>query len=172
MCVWPLKAFLDGLRVRPDVVTVDPNGITITRMSRENKHQPMSFTIRWNTIEHIAVEGGTRTDPKTRGPRRHADGSLLEEGPETELIVRFREGHAPSQKWLDTYQASQRNDGTYRIYGPSKNTPSALQTNRLRPALTQFADLYDNPNHAPNPWDKCLRRRVRATLHAGLPRAG
>ncbi|GAA2793174.1 hypothetical protein GCM10010441_18020 [Kitasatospora paracochleata] len=129
----------------PDVVTVDADGLTVQRQ-RWKLRRPTSYTIRWASISMIEVVGGAERTKKGALVRDER-GRLKEVEPETELRVRFLDGHEPSRQWLKKHRATEAGDGWWRIYGPSMKDPAAVHACDLRDGLARFAgSRYNDPN--------------------------
>uniref|UniRef100_A0AAU2UW48 non-specific serine/threonine protein kinase n=1 Tax=Streptomyces sp. NBC_00003 TaxID=2903608 RepID=A0AAU2UW48_9ACTN len=120
-----LGGFVGGWWTKPDTLTLDGQGLTVTRQDR----QPGSFLVRWDSLERIALDG---------------------DGNEAELLAWFSPSHKPKGKWLARNGIAKRRGGSYLLYHSHFFAPQSVKADRLREVLPQYAGhLYVDPDHLP-----------------------
>lgn len=135
-----------GAWTKPDSVTVDEQGITVTAGKPPTQVRrapdgtllpgaPPTFTVRWDAVERVAVE---KRAPHVTAP--------------SALAAWFRPANEPTAAWRARHGVTTREGGGLWVYEATPKRPGAVDPERLREPLRRFAGhLYDDPDHVPDP---------------------
>ncbi|GAA1671565.1 hypothetical protein GCM10009765_21220 [Fodinicola feengrottensis] len=121
--VGTLAGLLSGSMGETDTVTLDNDQLTVTQRVRRKVNgkvveiSPRTFSVRWDALEHLAIEGKTHT---------------------TTLVGRFRPANEPPLAWAVEHGLQRREDGSYAIYGPTDRDLEKVDVGRLRDALPRY----------------------------------
>ncbi|MDJ1134763.1 serine/threonine-protein kinase [Streptomyces iconiensis] len=109
-----------GMTTPSDRLTVDEEGVGVTTRYPQRRRGAVNFTIRWDSVERVAI----------RRPKRSR----------TTATVWFREADRPTKRWLAENLLTLNPDGSCDIYTYAPDFRAAsVNPGRLRDALRQFA---------------------------------
>ncbi|MDT0485229.1 serine/threonine-protein kinase [Streptomyces doebereineriae] len=120
-CYAIAEDWLKAMYTQSDVVTINRHGISISRWTPQRR----SFTVRWDTLEGIAVDNGC-------------------------VIAWFNKTFEPTAEWQAANGVKPHQGGGFDIYTRA-DSPAAVDPKRLRDGLKKFAGpRYSNPKRVPD----------------------